>query len=107
MDKIIPFPGERPDVTEMMVDGKLETMLSARGLVLFHLYAWKVDGNEKARNGIRRYCEYVTMHGYRGGAEKAFAELADMDKVCGIAWIKRTFAKYIQDQKALIQYMMN
>ena len=106
MDKVIPFPGEKPDIQEMMVDGKPETMLSARGVVLFHLSAWKVDKNEKAHNGLQRYCEYITMHGYRGGAEKAFAELTSMDKPRGIAWIKRTFAEYVQDQKALIQYMM-
>ena len=107
MDKIIPFLGERPDVTEMVVDGNLETMLSARGLVLFHLSAWKVDGNEKAHNGLRRYCEYITMHGYQGGASAAMETLDNMDKEHGIAWIKRTFAEYVRNQSALIQYMMN
>ena len=107
MDKIIPFPSEKPDVTEMMIDGKPETMLSARGIVLFYLSAWKVDKNEKARNGICRYCEYVAMRGYPAGAKKAFADLDNVDKAHGIAWIKRTFAKYVQDKKALIQYMMN
>lgn len=107
MGKIIPFPGERPDVQEMMLDGKLETMLSARGVVLFHLSAWKVDGNEKAHNGLRRYCEYITMHGYPGGAGMALAELDRLGEGEDAAWIKRTFARYVQDERALIQYMMN
>lgn len=107
MDKIIPFPGEKSDITEMMLDGKPEAMLSARGVVLFHLSAWKVDGNEKAHNGLRRYCEYITMHGYQGGASAALAELDGMDRPQGIAWVKSTFARYVQDQAALIQYMMN
>lgn len=107
MDKIIPFPADRPDVQEMMLDGKPELMLSARGMVLFHLSAWKVDGNEKAHNGLRRYCEYITMHGYQGGASEALAALDGMNKPQGIAWVKSTFARYVQDGRALIQYMMN
>ena len=64
MDNVIQFPADTPDVQEMILDGKPEVMLSARGVVLFHLSAWNVDGNEKAHNGLRRYCEYITMHGY-------------------------------------------
>lgn len=107
MNKIVPFPGEKPDKKEMMLDGKPETMLSARGVVLFHLSAWKVDGNEKAHNGLRRYCEYITIHGYQGGASAALSELDGLDKAGSVAWVKRTFARYVQDQAALIQYMMN
>lgn len=107
MDNVIRFPADTPDVQEMIFDGKSEVMLSARGMVLFHLSAWKVDGNEKAHNGLRRYCEYITMHGYQGGASAAIAALDGMDKPQGIAWVKRTFARYVQDQRALIQYMMN
>lgn len=107
MDKIIRFPGERPDTQEMMIDGKPEVMLSARGVVLFHLSSWKVDGNEKAHDGLRRYCEYITMHGYPGGASKALAALDGMDKPQGTSWVKQTFARYVQNEAALIQYMMN
>ncbi len=55
----------------MMVDGQPELMLSARGVVLFHLSSWRVDGNQKAHDGLRRYCEYIVMHGYKGGAAVA------------------------------------
>lgn len=107
MSKILPFPGERPDAKEMTLDGKPEVMLSARGVVLLHLSAWKIDGNAKARDGLCRYCEYITMHGYQGGAGAALAELDGMDKPQGMAWVKRTFARYVQDERVLIQYMMN
>lgn len=107
MDKVIPFPGEKPDIKEMMLNGKPEMMLSARGVVLFHLSAWKVDGNEKAHNGLRRYCEYIALHGYQGGASAALAELDGMEREKAVSWVKRTFARYVQDQAALIQYMMN
>ena len=100
------FPSENPDAQEMILDGKREIMLSTRGVVLFCLSAWKVDGNEKAHNGLRRYCEYIAIHGYQGGASAAFAELDGLDEPQGIAWVKRTFAKYVQDQNSLIQYVM-
>ena len=107
MDKVILFPGEKPDIQEMMVDGKPETMLSARGVVLFHLSAWKVDKNKKAHNGLRRYCEYITMHGYQGGASATLTELDSMGKESGIAWIKRTFDKYVKNQIAMLKYIMS
>ncbi len=91
---------------EMLLDGKPEMMLSARGVVLLYLSSWKLDGNVKAHDGLRQYCEYITMHGYRGGAVKALAELDGLDKPQGIAWVKRTFARYVQDQAALMEYML-
>lgn len=106
MDKIIPFPGEQPDIKEMMLDGNPEVMLSARGVVLFHLASWREDSNEKAHDGLRRYCEYLAMHGYPGGASAALAELDGMSKPQAIEWVKRTFARYVQDKQALIHYMM-
>lgn len=106
MDKIIPFPGEKPDVQEMMLDGKPETMLTARGVVLLCLSSWRLDKNELAHGCLRRYCEYITLHGYRGGGTNALAELDKLGKGDAIAWIKRTFARYVKDQGVLIQYVM-
>lgn len=103
---LIPFPSEKPDVQEMMLDGKPEMMLSARGVVLFCLSSWKLDQNEQAHSCLQRYCEYITMHGCPGGAAKALAELDGLDKPQDIAWVKRTFARYVQDHNALIQYVM-
>ena len=104
MNNVIPFPADQPDAQEMMLDGEPEIMLSAQGVVLFHLASWREDNNEKAHSGLRRYCEYITMYGYQGGASAALAELEDKQQ--GITWVKRTFARYVQDERALIQYMM-
>lgn len=104
--KIIPFPGETPDVQEMMLDGKPEAMLSARGVVLLCLSSWRLDKNERAHGCLQRYCEYITLHGYKGGAASALAELDKLGKDDAIAWVKRTFARYVQDQSALVQYVM-
>ena len=109
--KIVPFRtpafgSEQPDVTEMMVDGKMETMLSARGVVLFCLGYWREEQNELAHDGLRRYCEYIAAHGHRSGATKALAELDALGTDEAIAWIRRTFAQHVQDQNSLVQYVM-
>lgn len=106
MSNIIPFPGERPDVMEMTLDGKPETMLSARGVVLLALSGWKEEKLPASESAIRRYCEYISAHGYRGGASAAIAELGGLDKAGGVTWVKRTFARYVKDQNALVQYMI-
>jgi len=106
MDKVIPFPTETPDVRTMILDGKPEVMLSARGVVLMCLSSWRLDKNENARGCLQRYCEYLAMHGYRGGAQKVLSELDRLGKNDAIAWIKRTFARYVQDHNALVRYVM-
>lgn len=95
-----------PDVKEMMVDGKKELMLSGRGVVLFYYSVWKDDQNEKALDGLRRYCEYIAAHGYGGGATKALAELKHMGKDNAAAWIRRTYARHVQDDESLMQYVI-
>lgn len=79
-NKILQFPKQTPDVREVMLDGKLETMLSARGVLLVCLSAWKLDGNERAHDGLRRYCEYISVRGCPGGASKALKELDGLGK---------------------------
>ena len=95
-----------PDMKEMMVDGKKELMLSGRGVVLFYYSAWKDDGNIKAFDGLRRYCEYIAAHGYRGGAAKALSELKHTGKDEAAAWIRRTYARHVHDDESLMQYVI-
>lgn len=94
------------DMRVMEIDGQEEAMLSARGVVLMLLSAWKLDGNERAHDGLRRYCEYISVHGCPGGASKALEELDGLGKGADAAWIRRTFARYVEDQNALMQYVM-
>lgn len=105
-NKVLQFPKQTPDVQEMMLDGKLETMLSARGVVLMCLSSWKLDKNEIAHDVLRRYCEYISTRGYRGGAAKALEKLDGLGKGADAAWIRRTFAQYVEDQNALMQYVL-
>ncbi len=107
MSQIIPFPGEQPDVTTMMLDGKPETMLSARGVVLLALAGWKEDGLEASESAMRRYCEYISLHGYQGGASAAMTTLETMSMDDIKTWVKQTFARYVPDKEALVHFMLD
>ena len=104
--KVLQFPSQGPDIQEMMLNGKQEMMLSARGVLLFCLSAWKLDGNEKAHDALRRYCQYISAHGYRGGASKALMELDSLGKGEDAAWIKHTFARFVTDQSVLMEQVL-
>lgn len=97
---------DQQDMEMMEIDGHEETMLSARGVVLMCLSSWKLDKNEKAHDVLRRYCEYVAAHGYRGGASKALTELDSLGKGEDSEWIRRTFAQFVTDQNALMGYVL-
>lgn len=97
---------DQPDVTTMEIDGKEEAMLSGRGVVLFCYLTWLDEQNEGARGTLRRFCEYIAAHGYKGGAAKALAELDALRKDDGVMWIKRAYARYAQDNNSCIQYVM-
>lgn len=96
-----------PDMKTMEINGKEEAMLSPRGVVLFFYAAWRDDGNEKAHAGLRRYCEYIAAHGFKGGASKALAELESLEaKDEAVEWVRRTYARHVQNGEALVQYVM-
>lgn len=96
------------DYKTMEIDGEEEILLTARGVVLTFYAAWKDDGNQKAHDGLRRYCEYLASHGYRGGASKALSELESLateEEV--VEWIRRTYARYVPDSgSGLMEYLL-
>lgn len=94
------------DMKMMEIDGQEEAMLSARGVVLLCYLTWKDDGNKKAREAVRRYCEYIAAHGCKGGASKLLSELDGLDKDAGLEWIRRTYAQNGVDNNSLIEYVM-
>lgn len=94
------------DMKKTVIDGKEEYLLSGRGTVLTVYFCWKDDKNQKAREGLRRYCEYICAHGFQGGASKALLELDGLELEEGTDWIKRTYARHVQDDAALIWYVL-
>lgn len=97
---------DKADYTKGIIDGKEEILFSGRGTVLITYFSWLDDKLPKTREALRRYCEYIAAHGYRGGATKALAELEELGKDDAVSWIKRTYARHVQDDMALIQYIL-
>lgn len=95
-----------PDVLEAVMDGEKQPVVSGRGVILLAWAAWKEDSMPKARDVLRRYCEYVSARGYRGGASKAMGALCSMGFNAGASWIKRTYAQHIEDDVALMSYVL-
>lgn len=94
------------DCMRKIVDGEEQLVFSGRGTVLIIYFAWTDDENQKAREAMKRYCEYIAAHGFKGGAAKALAELDCLDKDRAAEWIKKTYARYVRDAAALIQFML-
>lgn len=104
--KVIQFPHQGPDVQEMILDGKPEMMLSARGVLLLALAGWKEESLEASKDAVCRYCEYVCLHGFPGGANAAMTALKGMSTDDAEGWLKRTFAQFVTDQNALMGYVL-
>ena len=95
------------DFTRGEVDGEEQCLLTGRGTILTVYFIWVEDKNPKAREGLLRYCQYIASHGYKGGATKALAELdAKDDKDAAVEWIKQSYARYVSDDAALIQFVL-
>lgn len=94
------------DVREAVVDGEKQPVISGRGVILMAWAAWKDDGMPKAKDALRRYCEYISAHGYRGGASKAMEALCSMEMNAGARWIKRTFAQHVRDEVTMVRYVL-
>ena len=71
---------ELGEVTEeIIIDGKKKLVLCPLGVLAVYMNGWREHGHQKSHEGLRRYCEYISMRGYRGGATKALAELDSLD----------------------------
>lgn len=94
------------DFTKGEVDGEEQYLLSGRGTILTIYFCWADDKNQKARETLLRYCQYIAAHGYKGGASKALAELISKKKDAAIEWIRQSYARHVHDDAALIQFVL-
>lgn len=90
------------------IDGEEEVVLSARGVVLFAYLAWMDEKNPKSHDILRRFCEYIATHGFKGGASAALAELdAFASKEEGLDWIRCNYARFVLDNgNGLMDYIL-
>lgn len=95
------------DCVTKEINGEEEVCFTGRGTVLFAYFSWKNDGNERAHDVLLRYCQYISAHGFKGGATEALTELDSLDKDRAVEWIRRTYARHVHDDAALISFAMN
>lgn len=94
------------DFRKDVIDGEEQILLTGRGVVIFSCFTWKKENNQKAKEAMRRYCEYIAVHGFKGGAKKALAEVERLEDAAAVEWIRKTYARHVHDDKGLIQYVM-
>lgn len=95
------------DFKKAVIDGEEQYLLSGRGTVLTTYFCWQDDGNQKAKEAMLRYCQYIAAHGFKGGATRAFDELERRDKDHAVDWIRQTYARHVHDDAALIRFVLN
>lgn len=86
-----------PEQTDYRTDENGVDWLSERGTLLFAYGSWVGEGkkDDKGMKFLRDYCRLLASKGYGGGAEAIFRSLSKMELDDGIAWCKRTYAKYV------------
>lgn len=94
------------ETKEVIVDGKKKLVFCPLGVLALFLHGWREHGSQKSHDGLRRYCEYISMHGHRGGATKALAELDSLDIDGAVAWMGRTYDRYVKDGFAMLGYVL-
>lgn len=75
-------------------------------ILLGFLFAWIADRDSAAYDALRRYCEYICFHGCPSFPSDVIDALADMDKWSAVTWIQQTHAQYVQDERAMIRYIL-
>lgn len=85
------------------IDGKPETMLSMRGVILIAYQTWIQEPTPQCQGVLWEYCRYICSRGYAGGATKALNNLSKMSKAQGERWIVRTFDQYVHDEMRLLK----
>jgi len=85
-----------PEQADYMMVNSGEALLSERGILLYAYTSWPNEGkkDDKSKAFLHGYCRLLASKGYGGSAGAILQELHAMDVDGGIAWCKKTFAKY-------------
>ena len=83
-----------------------ERHVSTVGVVLLALHGWRTDHKESCREALRRYCQYLAMHGYGKGSKAIWEHLAGMDNQEAAQWVETTFRQFVTDPVAAVEYVL-
>ena len=96
----------KSETRKMVIDGKTEDMISSYGVIYAAYHGWKrykIPGCERA---VKRFCQYISLHGCTGGATGLFNALNDMTDDDAIQWLKESIDKYVTDKVAMVKYSL-
>ena len=83
-----------------------ERHVSTVGVVLLALHGWRTDHKEPCREALRRYCQYLAMHGYGKGSKAIWEHLAGMDNQEAAQWVETTFRQFVTGPVAAVEYVL-
>ncbi len=83
-----------------------EVCVSATGVVLMALNGWRTDRKPECREALERYCQYLAMHSYGKGSKAIWKALEGMDGPQAAEWVESTFARYMSDPIAAVEYVL-
>ena len=93
------------DTRTKIVDGEPEIMLTGRGAVLFAYLAWAIDKLPKGEQVMRRYCQYISMRGCRGGATKILDDLSRLSAENGKKWVENSYDEFVTNDADMFSYV--
>ena len=98
--------GDYASAYDFIVDKKGEPLYTVRGTLKMGLLLWRDEANHGAREVLRRYCQYLALHGYGRGAREILDDLDALNTDQAIAWIQDTHARFVTDDDSLLRYIL-
>ena len=95
---------ELPDIRPDLIDRNPMDLTPAEVVVWYYL-GWKELGDEGDEAAVMRFCEYLAMKGYGGGAKDIMRELSSLPVDAGIEWIRTRYAAHIDDDENMLDYV--
>jgi len=97
---------DKKNRTTQIINGKKTRLINADGLLQLAAHGMFYEHLPKYEKTIERYCQYISVHGYKGGANKAFLKLKSMNYDKAVIWLENTHKKYVTDDVAMVTYVL-
>ena len=91
---------------ELVIDEKSEYVKAGCAILVLVYRSWVGEsGSERDIRVLRRYAQYLAMHGYGGGIAKILAEFLWKCDRDALRWIITTYDKYVTDDRAMVAWV--
>lgn len=101
--RVVDIPAQ--PTSDLLPFDSVDLFAGVEGIELIYSL-WMMGQDEDAENAMRRYCEYIAMHGFHGGASGGMAWLKSAEEDTALDWIEDTFDRYVKDPEAMASYVL-